>query len=349
MNIYQRKGVWYIDKYPHVKGPGRRQSLHTSSKEAAKMLMRKIENDFYKTECLGIQEPQKMLFDNLCVEYLAYCDNGHNTAKTMRRKNGIIKNHLTPVFSGRFLNEISVKDIELYKQMRRQSVSQSCVNRELACIKHMFTYALHVNYLKDNTLRYVKNYQEPAGRTRYLTEEEEIWLLTECPNYIKPIAIAAIDTGMRKGEILGLLWCDIDLKEKIITVRQSKNNEPRLIPMTERLHRTLIALGPEIGTQYVFCHGNGKPYLDIRDGFRSALRRAGIENFRFHDLRHTCATRMLMKGVDVRIIQAMLGQKTISMTIRYTHVPIETLRAAVDKLRGADYNSPKFGTHLAHS
>ena len=348
MNIYQRKGVWYIDKYPQVKGPGRRQSLHTSSKEAAKILMRKIEIDFYKSECLGIQEPQKMLFDNLCVEYLAYCE-GHNAQGTMRRKKGIIANHLLPVFRGKLLNEITIKDVELYKQRRINEVSKASINRELACLKHMFAMAQRWRYLNDSPLRFVQKLKEPAGKTRYLTEEEQDRLLRFCPSYTRPMVIAALHTGMRKGEILGLKWQNVDLKIRLLTIKNEKNNETRRIPINNTLLITLQEIGPQLSDQYVFSHSDGRPYREIYGGFKRAAKDAGLGDCCFHTLRHTFASTLAIKGIDIRTIQLLLGHKTLAMTMRYSHLNDQALRNAVDKLNRPDYNDNEFGTHLAHS
>lgn len=342
MKIYRRKGrrglyVWYVDKYPYVKGQGRRESLQTTSKKIATQKKEAMERKLYENMILEKEQRKKIKFRSLCQKYLLYCKD-NNRESTYRRKIGIISNHLLRAFGSRTIDEISVYDVEIYKKMRRKKVTPASVNRELACLKHMFSMALLWSDLSVNNIRLTKNFKEPPGRMRYLMEDEEEFLLSECSNYLKPIVVSAIETGMRKGEILNLQWSALDLVNGLIRIEKTKNNEGRIIPISGRLYDTLIAMGPKVGKQYIFAHENGKQYRDIKDGFSNALKRAGIEDFRFHDLRHTFASRLLMKGVDSRIIQALLGQKSQIMTARYTHVPLKTLRQAVDRLQESEYN-----------
>lgn len=346
MRKYRRGRVWYIDYRSPKTGRRVRKKVGKSKKDAG-LALAEIQRQIFKGEYFGVVERKKVIFDKLCEEYLTYCKT-HNAFQTHRRKKGIIKRLLNS-FHKKLISQITAHDVERYKRLRRSEVSPASVNRELACLKHMFTLAVHWQYLGDNPLRLVKNFKEPPGRTRYLTEEEEELLLINCANYIKPIVIMALETGMRKGEILNLKWSEVDMIAGIIRIEKAKNNETRSLPINGKLYDLLISMKCDAGTQYVFAHKNGKPYRDIRDGFKAALRRAGIGNFRFHDLRHTFASRLAMKNVGIRIIQELLGQKTIAMTTRYSHLSIKSLREAVDKLHSEDYNDPgkwhKYGTN----
>jgi integrase len=342
MKIYRRKGrrglyVWYVDKYPYVKGQGRRESLQTTSKKIATQKKEAMERELYENMILKKEQRKKVKFSSLCQKYLLYCKD-NNQESTYRRKKGIIRNHLLQVFKSKTIDDISIYDIEIYKKKRRKRVTPASVNRELACLKHMFSMALLWGDLSVNNIRLIKNFKEPPGRMRYLMEDEEDLLLSESSSYLKLIVVFAIETGMRKGEILNLQWSAVDLVNGMIRIEKTKNNEGRIIPISNRLYDTLIGMGPIVGNQYVFAHDNGRRYRDIKDGFANACKRAGIQDFRFHDLRHTFATRLLMKGVDSRIIQVLLGQKSQVMTARYTHIPLITLRQAVDRLQNSEYN-----------
>jgi integrase len=127
---------------------------------------------------------------------------------------------------------------------------------------------------------------------------------------------------MRKSEILNLKWVDVDLHNGIIHIPDSKSGERRDVPMSDILLGTLIELKKKAKLDCVFTTSKGKvrPIKDIRTIFSNALKKSGITNFRFHDLRHTFASYLVMNGVDLRTVQELLGHKDFSMTLRYSHL-----------------------------
>jgi len=138
---------------------------------------------------------------------------------------------------------------------------------------------------------------------------------------------------MRKGEILSLKWTNVDFKNGVIIVEGTKNEEIRKIPMNQKLTEALEG-GKKISRgEYVFSE-NGKPYGDVKRGWWSALKKAKIEEVRFHDLRHTFGSRLGMAGVDIRTIQELMGHKDIKMTMRYSHPTLEHKKNAVRVLDG---------------
>ena len=183
--------------------------------------------------------------------------------------------------------------------------------------------------------------KEPPGRVRFLSGGEVDELLNACPHYLKSIVIIALNTGMRRSEILTLKWSDIDFKRKTITLMKTKNNEIREIPINNVLYKELRKIPLHIRSNYVFCNRRGEPFQKVQKGFQSALKRAGIEDFRFHDLRHTFASYLVMSGVYIRTVQQYLGHKKIEMTMRYSHLSPSHLEQGVNRLR--------FGTFLAQS
>ena len=150
------------------------------------------------------------------------------------------------------------------------------------------------------------------------------------------IIVVALNTGMRKAEILNLKWDQVDLKARRIKVEKTKSGKVRFIPVNNALHNVLNRLGSENGQcPYVFFNPETmKPYVDMKKGFKAACRRAGIEGLRFHDLRHTFATRLVAKGADIETIRDLLGHHSITVTQRYTHSNDDRKRAAVDLLSG---------------
>lgn len=326
--IYQRGHVWYLDYF--LNGRRVRKSV-SKSKKMAELALKEVEIQIAKGEFLGVIENNRMTFDELSVEYLKF-SRANKRPQVYRRDTIIVKN-LLKMFSGREIKNISAHELEEYKVQRINEVSASTVNRELTCIKHMFNKAVEWRYLRHNQLQSVKRFKEPPGRLRYLTDNEIEILLKECAVHLKPIVITALNTGMRKGEILDLLWSDVDMHNRLITIRKSKNNETRTVPMNELLYSTLksLAYGNSNG-QPVFVSDNGKRFINIRRSFETAVRRAGIEDFKFHDLRHTFASRLVMAGVNIRTVQQLMGHKDIRMTMRYSHLSDDHLKEAVNRL-----------------
>ncbi|MDP3042040.1 MAG: site-specific integrase [Candidatus Omnitrophota bacterium] len=173
---------------------------------------------------------------------------------------------------------------------------------------------------------------EDNQRTRYLEKEEIAKFLKYCAGNIKPVAVVALNTGMRKSEILNLKWHDIDFKGDIIYLLKTKNNNKREIPMNDAVKTALIKVKRHPESQYIFCGKNGKPMQNIRKSFFTALKKAGIINFRFHDLRHTFASQLVTFGVDLNTVRELLGHKSLEMTLRYSHLSPDHKKRAVDIL-----------------
>ncbi len=178
----------------------------------------------------------------------------------------------------------------------------------------------------------IKLFKVPNKRIRYLEKEEIDKLLINCCEHLRPIVIVALHTGMRKSEILGLKWHDLDIKRNIIHLYDTKNGEKREVPMNEIVQKTIIGVFKNPESQYVFCNKDSKPYGNVRKSFFTALNKAGIINFRFHDLRHTFASQLVMSGVDLNTVRELLGHKSIEMTLRYSHLSPDHKKRAVDIL-----------------
>ena len=136
--------------------------------------------------------------------------------------------------------------------------------------------------------------------------------------------MVALTTGMRRGAILRLKWDYIRLDNRLIILPVTKNNTVRVLPINDTLHRTLSEMLKKAG--YVFGKGNGGHIENIKHSFTSACRKAGITDFRFHDLRYTYARHLAMRGVHIRALQELPGHKTLAMTQRYSHLPRNSYR-----------------------
>jgi len=184
-------------------------------------------------------------------------------------------------------------------------------------------------------MKQVRLFHEDNARTRYLTAEEEDRLLAACSEDLKPLVITAMYTGLRKGELLSLTWGDVDLQQRQLRVQASysKNGRARTVTMNALVLQTLQATkDSEDPMALVFTNGCGRPYRYCRDTFERACRKAGIEDFTFHDLRHTFASRLVMAGIHLAVVEELLGHTVLSMTMRYAHLAPSAYQGAVDML-----------------
>ena len=295
------------------------------------LVLKDVQLKIAKGEYLGVYEEKKIPFDKYAEQYLDY-SKANKAWSTYNRQDRISIARLKAYFKDKYIYEITPQMIEKYKAKRLEKVKPATVNRELACLKHMFTMAIKWGYVKTNPAKEVKLLKEPPGRLRYLKPEEVKALLASCPDHIRPIVVTALNTGMRKGELQELKWADVDFKNRKITVINAKNNESRVIPINKTLYNELYPLSKRSKGEYVFSDKNGRPYGDIKKSFLKALEKAEIEDFRFHDLRHTFGSYLVMQGVDLKTVQQIMGHKDIRMTMRYAHLSPEHVQKAVETL-----------------
>ncbi len=253
---------------------------------------------------------------------------------------------LCQYFAGMSFREITPMAIEKFKQDRLNTKSQrgttfsaASVNHELALLSSVFTMARKNRLVRDNPCLDVEKLEVDNERERYLTDEEESRLfaqLTGRRSHLRSIVTVALHTGIRRGALLALRWQEVDFTRNVITITKgkSKNKKMYVVPMNETVRAELAALRPwSNGCDGVFTNPITKVSItDIKHGFVSACKDAKIQNFRFHDLRHTFATRLADHGVPQAAIREMLGQTSLRMSQRYTHAVIETMQAAVEKL-----------------
>ncbi|MFX1536935.1 MAG: tyrosine-type recombinase/integrase [Promethearchaeota archaeon] len=243
--------------------------------------------------------------------------------------------HLIPYFGEFKLCEITPLLIEKYRAERLSTgVRKSSTNREMALLKKMFNLAIDWQYAKDNPVRKVRFFPEKNNlKERVLSEEEESRLLEESANHLKPIIIAALNTGMRKNEILTLTWGQVDLKLRLIRVVKTKSGKDRVIPVNDMLLEVFKELKAKRSGNFVFANPKtGLPFRKVRQSFESACRRANIHAFRFHDLRHTFSCRMIQKGCDIETLRDLLGHHSITVTQRYIHTNLDWKKQAVELL-----------------
>ena len=285
-------------------------------------------------------QPRAMRFEQLAEEYLENWSRVEKAASTHQRDINSMK-HLNGFFGSRGIAEIKRRDVEQYVAQRKVSGAQpGTLNRELSCLKNMLRKAVDWEYLEANPAWGVSQQREEVIEFEFVREEEIPLLIDACPAHLKPVVIFALQTGMRRGEILNLQWQDVSFdkgERGLITVRKTKNHETRYIPMTPLVRETLQDLPRNIASgkdaSFVFARPDGEGIKSIRNGFEAAVRRSKLgKHIRFHDLRHTFASLLVMKGVDLRTVAKLMGHRDIRVTMRYAHLAPEHLQAAVDVL-----------------
>ncbi|WPL15579.1 Integrase [Thiorhodovibrio winogradskyi] len=222
-------------------------------------------------------------------------------------------------------------------------MSPSTVVRYMAPLSHAFGVAVREwGWIDDSPMRKVERPAEPDGRVRFLSDDERESLLGACRGSRNPwlylAVLLALSTGMRKSELTGLRWPDVDFKNARITLRETKNGEIRVVPLTGQALALLKdhAKIKRLDTDLVFP-GQARPPkpvqpMDFRAAWDAALKRAEIQDFHFHDLRHTTASYLAMNGASLAEIAEVLGHKTLAMVKRYAHLSEAHTASVVERM-----------------
>ena len=344
-SIYSRpnrkgKDIWYIDYRftdPDTGARVRRKERVRGNKEDAEASLQSRLTDIRRAKFDGILPEPCALLEDVWERYLEHSETHKSPAQVTREK-GIKKDHLKDAFGAIPLNRITVEQVEAYQARRkRKKRAASTINKEVQLLKNICKKAVEWDYIKSYRIAGVRPFQEPAGRVRYLTEKEYAALMKALPDWLRPIAVLAAHTGMRRGNICGLTRDQVNFKKRQIRLSETKNGDPLTVPLNQTVIDTLKAIPPRLDTRYVFANKDGTsvsaPRVTIE--FRRARKRAGIDDLKFHDLRHHFASYLTMAGHQQRTIMALMGHRDPKMTVRYQHLSEEHLLAAVDGLAGA--------------
>ena len=231
---------------------------------------------------------------------------------------------------------------------RGKSRTTATINRYLAALSHALSVASDEwGWIEANPLLKIKRHPESQGRVRYLDDDERIKLLDACKQssnkQLYVIVVLALSTGMRKGEILNLRRRDLFLSEGFVILDQTKNKERRRVPIVGHAHDVLLSLLKitRLDTEYIFPSKDGKKPIDIKRPWEVAIAAAGIDDFRFHDLRHSCASYLAMNGASNRDLMEILGHRTLQMTSRYSHLSSSHVSSVVGSMNDKIFGSVK--------
>lgn len=243
------------------------------------------------------------------------------------------------------LNNIQLLDIETSRQSWLDStrITNATANKRITALKAILNWALHPRTsFKDNPIRGIKKLKEIDSKTivRYLSvkERERLYAALEGKNgHLKYMIIVSLNTGIRQGALFALKWDDINFKDKTITLRatSAKSRKTTIIPINQAVIDALLIwreISPKNGP-LVFPSPRGGGELDnVKKAWTAILKQANIKNFRWHDMRHDFASRLVMAGVDLNTVRELLGHSDLKMTMRYAHLAPEAKRSAVDLL-----------------
>ena len=357
--VRKRGKSWQIDYFDPN---GRRVRRSYAKKKDAEAELGKRVSLKAEGRYLDVKKELKTTFGELAGRY---DENYQHQGSYQRNKRAYIENFKAHFGEDTRLGNIRYADLETYRNQLRSKLtrhgtlrSEASVNREMSCLHHLFTKAVEWEMVEQNPFGRGKSLllKENNERVRFLSEDEIGRLLAEVNHipHLRRIVVCALNSGMRKGEILSLRWPQI--RNGFIYLTMTKTKNARQIPIND----TLAALFDEIkreqrpASEHVFTYRQnehrakegsanrnrlelvriGSQVKDVKTAFKAACKRAGIEDFTFHDLRHTFASHVLMRGASIKDVQELLGHKTMKMTLRYAHLTQEHKKKAVNLLNG---------------
>jgi integrase len=236
---------------------------------------------------------------------------------------------LTPDLIGRQRDALQTKE----------GLAPGTVNRYLSALSKAFTRAVKEwHWIQDNPLARVSKKAEPRGVVRYLDDGERSSLLDACrKSDYKPlyaIVLFALTTGMRRGEVLGLRWQDVDLERRVAVLHNTKNGDRRSVPIVPEVAALLREHGKvrKLGNDQIFVSEGAAEVWQFDKAWYQALKAAKIKDFRFHDLRHTAASYLAMSGASVPELAAVLGHRTLQMVKRYAHLSDQHTGEVVERM-----------------
>lgn len=339
MGLYKRDAVWWMS-FSH-QGKQVRRSTETEDKKLAQRIFDKLKGEIAEGKWFEKLPGEDYTFEVLMVKYMKEYSAVHKKPSSHIRDKSL-NDHLQKSFGQYYLPEINARMIAEYKTKRRnEGACSRTVNYELALMSHAFNLAIREWELVEiNPVSKVKKERVSNILEHWLTLEEEKRLLMASPRWLQEIIIFAINTGLRRGEILDLKLSQVDFNRQTLVIYEQKNGAIDTLPLNQKAMTVLEARRknrwPDCDLAFPSQNGTRIINRNLFRAFDAALQGAEIENFRFHDLRHTFATRLVQGGVGIYEVQKLGRWKTSSMVMRYAHHNPESLRPAIAVLDGSN-------------
>ena len=287
-------------------------------------------------------------FDEAVIELNSIYDNVIRTKHGIEKKqkriklgefvkenktNSRIRKEMMSFFEDKWLEDISELDVRTYRRKREEAgAKNNTINNELSALRKTLNLAKRGRYSIDDLIQWGSYIKDIEFRERVLSFEEEDKLMPELAEHLKPIVVCALNTGMRRGEVLSLKWKNVIDGKIVIEAKNTKTRKQRRIPINRTLGQVFEILKSRNGhSEFVFVYG-GNEMKDIQNGFSKACKRAGIDDLHFHDLRRTFGTRLYRNGFGIYKICQLLGHADVKMTQRYINWQPEDCTEAVESL-----------------
>lgn len=291
----------------------------------------------------ALAKPNRISLGDAIAQYREHSKAHHRSFATYVENGLTVLEHV--LGSGTLLKDVTTANIEQMKLQRIENdkVAKATVDKNVAVAKSFFNWCMIQGLTSANPVKKVKLFHEDNERVRFLDPDAEYpKLLVEARNgpwYLEPIIVLDVNTGLRRRNILDLRWDQVDFKRRIIRIEsRTKNGRPHNLPLNDTAFQKLKELHQKTASYpHVFVHLEGKfegqPITDIKNAFNGAVDRAKIQNFRFHDLRHTFCSWLAISGVPLTAIQKLAGHASIKMTLRYAHL---SPRYLADEVKALD-------------
>lgn len=334
MSLYKRGNVYWSSIW--VNGERTMRSLETSNRRQAELLEQRLRDELHTKRFQLPHLKPEMLFGELYARFLAEGDvKPHHSDRAKM---------LLPFFSETPIGTITKNDIARYRKHRHEEhlrkpsnadkkpLSETTINRDIEVIRHLLFWAADEGFIPANPIARIRMVRERGKRRPVMSVAHEIKLLDACSEHLRPIVITALDTGMRRGELLNQLWEHVDFDRSLLSVSHSKTaeGEHRLVPLTNRVRAMLYEHRQPSGLIFTY---DGQPIRRPKTGWTGALRRAGLSHYRLHDLRHTFNSRLVEAGVIADVRKELMGHsRGGDVHSIYTHVELPTLREAIHRL-----------------
>lgn len=327
-SLYRRNNssVWWV-RFQSNGVRIQRSSGTTRRADAMRFLARAMEEERQRQE----HGFQKIRLAQLCEEYRR-----QHLPVLKPRTQAVYEGHIATLktcFGDRYIDELRKADVASFVARQKASgLKPPTIRRYLATLSSMLTFAARCGWLGQNPMIGFdkRSVPEPPPRSRFLSKQEFRQLHDAAEPHLRPLLVFAVNTGMRLEELLSLKWEQVDLDRREVRLTVTKSNRPRVVPLSDGAVAVLVAISRLGQSRFVFTNAKtGHRFKTIKRSFRTACRRAGLRDVRFHDLRHTFASWAIQSGVDLYRLSRILGHTTLQMTTRYAHLTTSTLHDAV--------------------
>lgn len=331
-SIYKRDKTWYI----RSRADGRDVRRAAGRTRQAAVLLRAKLLEQAERKRLGLPVQSNWTLKDWAPEFQKW---SQVHRRGWRNDRNYFERHLLPAFGHLRLQDITRQRVEAYQRARlaeQPAPANGTINREVAQLRRALSLAVEHGHLDYNFLRGVKMLREAPPRMPSLSREAEARLLAALRPWAAAMVRLALATGCRRGELLALRWRHIDFEAAALIVADSKDTDPRRVPLAPGILAELKAR-KGLPDGYVLLGDDGKhpPYeTSITSAFRKTAVRIGLTGLRFHDTRHVAATRFLAAGASLPEVASILGHRTLIMARRYAHTTWSRLRAVVDAAGG---------------